>query len=123
MADLFGWLGCLCFAMCGIPQAWKSYKDGNSFGLTHAFIAMWLGGEVFYIGGTLLKFGWVDWIMWNCMINTVAILVIGYYKIWPRNAWYNWSFTYTPVNREELLEKMKVAWRKHDFKPPLQKVQ
>ena len=84
MADIFGWLGCLCFALCGIPQAWKSYKDGHSFGLTYAFITMWLLGEVFYIGGALLKFGWIGWIMWNCLINMVAILVIAYYRLWPR---------------------------------------
>ena len=86
MADLFGWLGCVCFAFCGVPQALKSYKDGHSFGMTHSFIALWLSGEVFYIGGTLLKFGWVHWIMWNCLTNTVSIFVIAYYRVCPRFA-------------------------------------
>lgn len=89
MADLLGWLACICFSLCGVPQAWKSYKDGHSLGMTSSFIALWLGGEVFYMGGVLLKFGWVHWIMWNCLINTATILVIGYYKIRPRVPWYS----------------------------------
>lgn len=120
MADLLGWLGCICFALCGVPQAWRSYKDGHSLGLTYSFIVLWLGGEVFYISGTLLKFGWVDWIMWNCMINTVAILVIGYYRIWPRSKWYNWTTRYSLVNKDELIEQMRAAYRAMIFRPPLE---
>jgi len=84
MADVLGWLGCICFVLCGVPQAWKSYRDGHSVGLTHSFLALWLGGEVLYMSGMMLKFGWVHWIMWNGLISMVVISVISYYRIWPR---------------------------------------
>lgn len=99
MADLLGWLGCLCFTLCGIPQAWKSYKDGHSLGMTQSFIFLWLGGEVFYIGGTLLKFGWVSWIMWNCIISIVVMLPIAYYRIRPRR---RQLYTWKLLNSNEL---------------------
>ena len=32
--ETIGWIGSICFALCAIPQAWKSFKDGHSRGIT-----------------------------------------------------------------------------------------
>ncbi len=104
MGDLLGWLGCLFFTLCGVSQAHKSWKDGHSIGLTISFILFWLGGEVLYIGGTLLKLGWVDWIVWNCLIQIACILVILYYKAWPR-VFYFWGIS---LMKEGVIKNSKV---------------
>ena len=52
MIEVVGWVAGLLFAFCGLPQAIKSYKDGNSDGISYLFIYMWLVGEVlmqFYV--------------------------------------------------------------------------
>ena len=83
-ANVLGWIGSLFFAACGLPQAIKSYRDGHSDGLAWLFLVGWFLGEVFYIGGTLLKFGWIDWMMFNYILNTSCLLVIFYFKVRPR---------------------------------------
>lgn len=45
--EIFGWLSSLLFMICGIPQAYKTYKQGHAKGLSFTFIITWFLGEVF----------------------------------------------------------------------------
>ncbi len=45
--EIIGWLGSILFAICAVPQAVQSYKQKHSHGISKAFLALWLFGEVF----------------------------------------------------------------------------
>ena len=79
MADFIGWTGSIAFAICGIPQAWECYKNGSARGINPFFIILWLIGEVCYVASVLMKFGWVNWMMFNYIVNIFSITVIIYY--------------------------------------------
>lgn len=79
MLDIIGWIGSACFAICAIPQALKSYRDGHSDGISWAFLSLWLTGElcmIIYIlptgDGPLLV---------NYFGNLACLLVILRYKL------------------------------------------
>lgn len=84
MADLVGWIGSLMLAVCGAPQALKSVREGHSRGISPAFLALWLGGELSYLYSTIAKFGPVSWLVFNYVGNIVFVLVIIYYALFPR---------------------------------------
>ena len=39
-------IGSIAFAICGLPQAIKSIKDGHSDGISWGFLVLWIIGEV-----------------------------------------------------------------------------
>ncbi len=80
-ADIIGWIGSVAFALCGVPQAWECYKNGTARGINPLFVALWLVGEVCYVISVLLKFGWVNWMMFNYGANIVSISVIIFYLV------------------------------------------
>ena len=84
MADFIGWIGSIAFAICGIPQAWDCYKNRTARGINPLFVALWLVGEVCYVASVLMKFGWVNWMMFNYMANIFSIIVIIYYLFMDR---------------------------------------
>lgn len=80
MMDALGWIGSFLFAVCAIPQAYKSYKDGHSDGLGWGFLLMWFFGEVLCL---IYATGLGAWpLVGNYVFNFLALLVILYYKIW-----------------------------------------
>lgn len=81
--DTIGWIGSLFFAFCAVPQAYKCYQDKNADGLSSPYLVMWLLGEVCYIASVLMKFGFVDWMMVNYVMNIICVVVIGYWKLLP----------------------------------------
>jgi uncharacterized protein with PQ loop repeat len=85
MNEVVGWFGSLMFALCGFPQAWLSYKQGHSKGVSKLFILMWLIGELCYINYTLNKFGLIFPFFVNYFVNILFISVIIYFMVFPRN--------------------------------------
>jgi uncharacterized protein with PQ loop repeat len=81
ISDIIGWIGSIAFAICGLPQAWNCFKHKTAKGISPAFVGLWLTGEVCYIASILMKFGWVNWLMFNYIVNLVSIAVISYYVI------------------------------------------
>ena len=50
--ELFGWVGSVLLAVCGAPQAHRSYKQKRTTGIAPSFLWMWFLGEIltlFYI--------------------------------------------------------------------------
>jgi len=45
MINFFGYLGALCLAVCGVPQAVKAWRTGSAADLSWCFLGLWLGGE------------------------------------------------------------------------------
>jgi uncharacterized protein with PQ loop repeat len=81
LADAIGWVGSVAFAVCGLPQAWACVKTRTAKGISRGFIGLWFLGEVCYVAGILLKYGWVSWMMFNYISNMVSIVVISYFAI------------------------------------------
>jgi uncharacterized protein with PQ loop repeat len=85
-ADLIGWIGSVAFAICGIPQAWECFKNKSAKGISPVFVALWIIGEVCYVVSVLMKFGWVDWMMFNYIMNIFSIVVIVFYLVKDRRS-------------------------------------
>lgn len=81
--EYIGWIGSILFAVCGLPQAIDCYKRGNSHGLTWSFIMMWFWGEVFTMIYVIPK-GDLP-LIFNYVFNMAFLLVIIFYKLFPRN--------------------------------------
>lgn len=80
--ELMGWIGSFLFAICGLPQAWQSYKQGHSNGLNWFFILAWFYGEILTLGYIWPKQDWP--LICNYLINILFILIIIKYKVYPR---------------------------------------
>lgn len=117
-SSILGWIGSFCFSFCGLPQARKAYRDGHCFGLSSAFVLAWMAGEVCYVAAVLLEFGWVGWMMFNYILNTVCLLVILRYKFWPRRCWQTYTMKYAEINEDVLIEKIRQATNHTVFQPP-----
>ncbi len=81
---LLGWLGSILFAICAMPQAFQSWKDGHSQGMSWGFLLMWLGGEVLTIAYVLPKQDWP--LLFNYAANLACLLVILRFKVTQRAA-------------------------------------
>jgi uncharacterized protein with PQ loop repeat len=81
--EILGWLGSICLAICGLPQAWQSYKDKNSEGISWGFILLWAFGEVFALAYVYDKLDLP--LLLNYTTNILILGVILYYKVRPQN--------------------------------------
>lgn len=80
----FGWIYSLAFAFSAIPQALKSIKDKNSDGVADGTLFLWIVGE---IAGTIYGISLVQWpIILNCVLNTVWVSIIVYYKLFAKRS-------------------------------------
>lgn len=84
MIELIGYAGGILFALCAIPQAFQSYRDGHSQGLSSLFLTMWTSGEILTLLYVLLKHGLDLPLILNYGMNLVFLAVIIKYKIKPR---------------------------------------
>lgn len=78
MLEAIGWIGGVLLAICGLPQAYRTYKCGRS-DLSSLFIWMWFLGELLtfiYI----LPFGSYALYL-NYSVNLIATSVILFYHI------------------------------------------
>lgn len=91
VAAVIGWIGSICFAACGIPQAIRCVQQGHANGLSPWFLILWLIGEVCYVAAVLMQFGWVWWMMVNYIINLICLLVLCRYRFWPKESDYGTS--------------------------------
>ncbi len=81
--QILGWLGSICLAICGLPQAWMSFKDKHSHGISWAFILLWAFGEAFALAYVYDKLDLP--LVLNYLTNILIVGVILYYKINPKS--------------------------------------
>ena len=80
--EAIGYVGAFLLAFCSLPQMIYSVKEGNSDGISWAFLLMWLAGEVI-----TLYYIWGDVripLLLNYSANIIFISVILKYKVLPR---------------------------------------
>ena len=76
-----GWLGSICLALCGFPQAWMSIKNGNSDGVSPWLLWLWGGGEILTL---LYVIGKLDApLIFNYACNLISVGIIAFYKLKP----------------------------------------
>ena len=80
--EIIGWIGSICFAVCGIPQALQCYKTGHSRGLSWGFLMLWFIGELFTIAYVLPKMDIP--LLFNYGFNLAVLLIILRFKLWER---------------------------------------
>ena len=80
--ELVGWIGAALFAICGLPQALQSLKDGHSKGLNWFFLLAWFGGELLTIVYVFPKMDLP--LLANYFVNMVFLVIMLYYKLFPR---------------------------------------
>lgn len=84
MMQSLGWIGHMLFALSAIPQAYMSFRQGHSQGISKGLLGMWFGGE-----GIAIVYGIYEQVplplMVNYVINFTCLLVIIRYTVWPRN--------------------------------------
>jgi len=81
--DIIGWLGSFCFAVCGIPQAIKTWKLGSADEISWLFLLLWLTGEL-----SMIVYVWPkqDYpLLFNYLGNLACLLVILRFKLIPRS--------------------------------------
>jgi len=81
--ESIGWLGAFFFAICAVPQAWQSWKEKHSDGLSTMFIVFWLLGEIFMLVYVVFQ-PELDWpLIVNYVVNLLLTVVIAWYKLYP----------------------------------------
>ena len=76
LLNIIGAVSSFCLAACAAPQAWKSWQQKSSPGLSATFLLLWLGGELTGIWYTFLAHGGDFWLLVNYGWNVLFIGVI-----------------------------------------------
>jgi len=82
---ILGALGAIFFALSGLPQAVRSYRDGHSNGVLHGTIWLWLLGEACMMAYASKRYPEDYVLIGNYILNLVMVLIITKYKYWPRH--------------------------------------
>jgi uncharacterized protein with PQ loop repeat len=80
--NLIGYIGSIFLAVCGVPQAWMSYRQGHSEGISLGFLLLWTFGEMFTIIYVIPKADLP--LLLNYSSNLIFLSVIWRYRLWPR---------------------------------------
>jgi len=46
MLEIVGWIGSICFSLCALPQAVKTYKTRSAGDFSWGFLGLWTFGEI-----------------------------------------------------------------------------
>jgi uncharacterized protein with PQ loop repeat len=83
--SIIGIIGAICFALSGLPQAIKSWKDGHSRGIATATVWLWLVGEAATLAYTYHKYPDDYILILNYLSNVILVGIVFKYKYWARN--------------------------------------
>lgn len=80
MVEIIGWVGATLFAVSGFPQAYRSWRQQHSDGISWGFLGMWTGGEVLTLIYVLLTTA--QWpLIFNYVFNLLCLIVIIWYRV------------------------------------------
>jgi uncharacterized protein with PQ loop repeat len=87
MIEAIGWLGSILFALCAVPQAYQSWKNKHSNGLSWGFLLMWFFGEILMIiYVTQMEDENVLPLLANYYFNLLLLVVIIWYRAFPASS-------------------------------------
>lgn len=82
MIEIIGWISAISFAICAIPQALQSFREGHSNGVNTLFLLFWMLGEVAGMVYVVMLGSYP--LIFNYLFNGVFLGVIIYFKLFPR---------------------------------------
>lgn len=103
--SIIGWLGSICLAICGLPQAWASHKDKHSHGISWAFLLLWAFGELFALTYVYDKLDLP--LLLNYSINILILSVILYYKAKPKSKDLIESKIFENIDENDVIQTIK----------------
>jgi len=83
MGEVLGWISAVSFAVCGIPQAVKCYREGHSNGISHGLLILWLLGEFTGLGYATSLNSLPLFV--NYLFNAIFVSIMARYKYLPRS--------------------------------------
>ena len=78
MIEVSAWIGNICFVLCGIPQAWKSYKEKHSNGISFSMLMLWFWGNLLSLIYSVYNHQWP--LTLGYLSGMANISIITYYK-------------------------------------------
>lgn len=75
MIQLIGYIGSLAYALCGLPQAYMSIKNGNSRGVSRGFAFLSLIGSALSLAYAVPKADYVLMLNFGCNIVVWGIIL------------------------------------------------
>ena len=82
--EIIGWIGSICFSICAMPQAYISYKQGHSRGISVITLLLWSIGEIltlYYVWNTAFNLPLIT----NYLFNLSCLSVIITFRLFPRS--------------------------------------
>lgn len=84
MIHLLGYAAMMCLIVAAVPQAIKAVKEGHSKGMATGYLVLLLTG--FTLMSSYLILNKPVWpVIINYGVNILMMLIIGFYKVFPRN--------------------------------------
>ena len=83
MIELIGLIGATAFALSGVPQAIKSWKEGHSRGVAHGTVLLWMSGELAMFVYAFAKYPSDFVLLGNYLANLLVVGVIAWFKYRP----------------------------------------
>lgn len=80
--EIVAWISSILLAVCAIPQAIHSLKEGHADGMSIIFLWAWFLGEI--SGVIYVTYLCNIPLIFNYLANLVALSVIVWYKHFPR---------------------------------------
>jgi uncharacterized protein with PQ loop repeat len=81
--EFIGWIGAICFSVCGVPQALMAYKNKHANGLSDSFLWLWWTGELATLIYTIPLEALP--LIVNYLFNIMCINIIIFYKYFGKN--------------------------------------
>ena len=75
IVELLGWLGAVCFAICGLPQTVKVVRDGHGNGLSKSFLWLWFWGETLTLAYVAITSASLP-LMFNYSVNLTFLCIM-----------------------------------------------
>jgi uncharacterized protein with PQ loop repeat len=79
IADWICTISSILLAVCGVPQAWKSYRTKSADDVSWFFLLMWFVGE-FGLLWFAIKTGLHPMMILNYVVNLVVVMIISWFK-------------------------------------------
>lgn len=80
--ELVGYSGSICLAVCSLPQALLSIRQGHSEGISLGFLFLWTIGEILTLTYIIPKADFP--LLLNYTTNILLLLIIWKYRFFPR---------------------------------------
>lgn len=86
IVEIIGLIGATCFAISGVPQLIKSFREGHADGMSYGTIWLWLIGEGAMFTYALIKYTFDFILLGNYFFNFTIVAIIAFYKHFPKRS-------------------------------------